>query len=359
MRAWQNEAVKVTVLERLAPGPDFRYVGFEPAPRGEVRVLGSLLTGGATAAVALLGHASALSAVFVGVMATAVTAIGMRAKSGPIRRWGARGVRLGFTPWGVVVEAEDADDQRRHVRGSPAVWSTPERVLRWAGIERIHLEMVYGRDQHTPSTLFSNVTVDTPRERFAARAHGAVPLESVLVHMEAYAREQAHVVALDLDGTREGDGPLEPDFEPLLSSALESIESAPSSQRLGLPAAGYRKISARVASNATIALLRSVLRDRSANRVDPRPLAAVIAGELGATELSDDLLALTSSPHPLLAAVARSAALRLGAHVTKAGAIDEVAPFLHPADVETITRWAGSLALSSFAADESVRITGT
>jgi hypothetical protein len=47
--------------------------------------------------------------------------------------------------------------------------------------------------------------------------------------------------------------------------------------------------------------------------------------------------------------------LKLGAHAAKVGAIDEVAPFLHPTDVEQIVRWAGV----SFATDESVRITGT
>lgn len=330
------------MLERLAPAPDFRYVGFEPAPRGEVRLFGSLLTGSATASIALLSHASAFSAALVGLATTLFTAVGIRLKDGPGRRWGAKGVRLGFTPWGLLVE-----DERSELDA--------QRVLRWAAIERIHLEMIYGRDLHTPSTLFSNVVVDTPHERFAARARGAVPLESVLVHLEAYAREQAHVVALDLDGTREGDGPFEPDFEPLLSSALESMDSAPSSHRLGLPSAGYRRASARAASSTTVALLRSVLRDRSSKRVDPRPLAAVLAAELRATEVSDDLMELTSSPHPLLAAVARAAALKLGAHATKVGAIEEVAPFLHPADVEHVTRWAGV----SFATSESVRITGT
>ncbi len=330
----------VTVLERLAPAPDFRYVGFEPPPRGDLRVIGSIVTGSATAGIALIGHASAFGAALVGLFATAITAMSLRARSSPIARWGARSVRMGFTPWGIVI-----DDAER----------TEHRVLRWSAIERVHLEMIYGRDQHTPSTLFSNVQVETPRERFTARARGAVPLDTVLVHMEAYAREQAHTVALDLDGTREGDGPFEPDFEPLMSSALESIDSAPSSQRLGLPPSGYRRAAARAASSATTSLLRSILRDRSAKRIDPRPLAAVLAAELKATELCDDLSMLASSPHPLLAAVARAAALKLGAHATKVGAIDEVAPFLHAADVDRITGWASV----SSAADESVRITGT
>ncbi len=328
------------MLERLAPTPDFRYVGFEPPPRGEVRVIGSLMTGGATAGLALLVHTSALSAALAGLLATSITVMSLRARSGPIGRWGAKSVGMGFTPWGILL------DDTAH---------TQHRVLRWSAIERVHVEMIYGRDQHTPSTLFSNVLVETPRERFTARARGAVPLDAVLVHMEAYAREQAHTVALDLDATREGDGPFEPDFEPLLSSAHESIDSAPSSQRLGLPPSGYRRAAARTASSDTVSLLRSILRDSAAKRVDPRPLAAVLAAELKATELCDDLLALASSPHPLLAAVARAAALKLGAHATKVGAIDEVAPFLHASDVDGITRWAGV----SSAADESVRITGT
>lgn len=301
------------------------------------------MTGGAASGAILLGHASGWAAALCGIVVGAAVALGMRLRSGPVRQWGTRGMQLGFTPWGVLVEPEDG----------PRLPEEGARVLHWAAIERVHLEMIYGRDGGTPSTLFSNVTVETGREAFVARAAGAVPLDTVLVHMDAYAREQAQKVALDLDGARAGEGPVEPDFEPLLSAALESIESAPSSHRLGLPPSGYRRASARAASAVTVDVLREVLCDRTAKAVDPRAFAAVLAVELHAVELAQDLARLAQSPHPLLAAVARAGACKLGASVSKVGSIEEVAPFLLPDDVVAIEAWTR---VSSHS-DESVRLT--
>jgi hypothetical protein len=174
------------------------------------------------------------------------------------------------------------------------------------------------------------------------------------VHTEAYAREQAHRLALDLDGERAGEGHVEPDFEPLLYAAHEALESAPVSQRLGLHAAGYRGASARGASEETLATLRAVLVDRTPREVDPRALAAVLAAELDARPLLDALAPLGQSPHPLLAAIARAAACRLGASISKVGALDEVAPFLLPADLEGVRAW-GAASLPDGSVRSSVR----
>lgn len=333
--------MSVVSIERLAPPPDFRYVGFSPAPRGELRLAGSVLSGTATAGLVLAAHGGAIAAAVFGVVVSAAAALGMRMRSGPSRAWGQRGTRLGFTPWGILLEPEDETEE------------DDARVLRWAAVERVSLTTVYGRDQGTPSTLFSTVHVETKSERWTGRSHGAAPLDSVLVHMEAYAREQSHAVALDLEGTRAGEGPFEPDFEPLLSSALEAIESAPSSHRLGLPPSGYRRASARVASNVTLDVLRECLRDTRAKPIDPRAFACVLAAELGAKELASDLVKLAQSPHPLLAATARASAMKLGMPIAKTGSLEEVAPFLLPADVASLEVWVAH----PFRADDSVAST--
>jgi hypothetical protein len=52
------------------------------------------------------------------------------------------------------------------------------------------------------------------------------------------------------------------------------------------------------------------------------------------------LLELVQSPHPLLAAIAKVAARKLGAPTSRAGALDEVAPFLHTEDMEAMAAWA-------------------
>jgi hypothetical protein len=60
---------------------------------------------------------------------------------------------------------------------------------------------------------------------------------------------------------------------------------------------------------------------------------------LGARELLPELLGLAVSPHPIAAAAAKAAALRLGAAQSRAGSIDEVAAFLFEEDHEKLERW--------------------
>jgi hypothetical protein len=157
--------------------------------------------------------------------------------------------------------------------------------------------------------------------------------------VQAYARESAHATALDLAGATPGEGPLEPEFEPLLAAARAFLGSAPASSRLGLPPGGYRSAGLVAASPGAVDELRSILRDRTEKPCDPRVFAAVLAAELRATELAEDLLALVQSPHPLLAAVAKVAATKLGVPSARAGAVDEVAPFLMPNDVDALVSW--------------------
>jgi hypothetical protein len=200
--------------------------------------------------------------------------------------------------------------------------------------------MFYGTDTGTPTTRWSVVTVETARERLSGRAPGAVPLERLVVHMEAYARESAHVIALDLDGEIPGEGPCEPELEPVLEAVRAFLFGPPASNRLGLPAAGYRDASPRAPSAVCLATLRAVLRDRTARSVDPRAFACVLAAELDAKELVGDLLALVQCPHPLIAAVANAAAQRLGGGGATGG-LDEVAPFLRAEDLTALEAWLG------------------
>lgn len=307
----------------LAPAPDFRYVGFAPAPRLGPGFFAGLLFGGASVGVTLaqvlpLGEALAGAAV-----ASAGIAYVWRAVKGPGPLLARTGARLGFVPWGVLVE-DDED---------------APRVLRWAALRRVHVHVVYGRDNATPSTLWSVVEVETERERFSARAPGAVPLDRLLAYLEAYADEASQPIAMDLDGERAGEGPVEPDFEPLLTSARAYLDSAPASSRLSLPPASYRRAAARAADERTTETLRRVLADRRRRAIDPRPFAAVLAAELRAKELVKELLALVQSPHPFVAAVAKAAATKLGADPSKAGSVDEVAPFLRDEDLAAMKAW--------------------
>jgi hypothetical protein len=77
----------------------------------------------------------------------------------------------------------------------------------------------------------------------------------------------------------------------------------------------------------------------NAKRADPRAFAAVVAAELNAAELAPELVALTQCPHPLVAAVARQAARKLGVPKARTGTLDEVAPFLWEGDRARLDAW--------------------
>ena len=68
-------------------------------------------------------------------------------------------------------------------------------------------------------------------------------------------------------------------------------------------------------------------------------MAALIAAELGASELVPALGELVTSPHPLLAAIARASALRLGAEIKRVGAVEELVDFVPARELEQIERW--------------------
>jgi hypothetical protein len=231
------------------------------------------------------------------------------------------GVAMAIVPWGVLVQPD-----------------LEPRILRWAAVKRVQVEMIHGRDGGTPTTLWSVVTIDTDHERFAGRAPGAIAIERLVAHVDAYAEEQAHAIALDLDGHAAADGPYEPVIESLLSAARASTLCGRDATRLGLPT-GYRRAVAG-ASSETVDILGRVLCDRAPRSPDPRAFAAVLAAELGASPLTRELQALVQSPHPIVAAVAKAAAGKLGVGAAKVGAVSEVAPFLHEGDVEALSKWA-------------------
>jgi hypothetical protein len=125
----------------------------------------------------------------------------------------------------------------------------------------------------------------------------------------------------------------------LLGSVRDWLGTADAMKELGLAPAGYRKTSALVATARTASVVGEILRDRTPKAADPRAFAAIVAAELHARELASDLVTLTQCPHPVLAAVARQAARKLGASRTRTGTLDEVAPFLFDPDRAQLDGW--------------------
>jgi hypothetical protein len=206
----------------LAPSPDFRYVWLDidrPVRLSAwVPVVGVGV--GAVVATALRAGASAGALIGAGIVAGGLVA---RALGWPKKGREERTLGIAIVPWGVLIEDE----------------VTP-RVLRWPAIQRVDVRTLHGRDQATPTTRYSLVTIDTDRERFVGRAPGTLPLERLAAHVGAYAAEASHRIALDLDGSSAGEGPSEPDAELVLASAREYLASARAAERLALPVQGYR-----------------------------------------------------------------------------------------------------------------------
>jgi hypothetical protein len=185
----------------------------------------------------------------------------------------------------------------------------------------------------------SRVAIETERDRFVGEAVGPLALERLIEHFDAYAAEQAMPLALDLNGDARMIEAIEPACEPLIATAREWLETASAVVALGLAPAGYRRASVLAPTARAVDVLRHILRDRTPKPADPRAFAAVVAAEIHATELVADLVALTESPHPVVAAVARQAARKLGACRAKTGTVEEIAPFLFESDRARLIAW--------------------
>ncbi|AKU94580.1 hypothetical protein AKJ09_01244 [Labilithrix luteola] len=257
-----------------------------------------------------------------GAIASAISAFALRGKGGKRSTPGA--TSMAIVPWGMLVDAGDAP-----------------RILRWAAVRKIDVATWRAPTLFVGATPSSRVIVETDHDRFEGEADFDAPLERLVAYLPFYATEQAMPLARDLEGDTLGDAlePSEPSCEALLASASDWLATSNAAARLELPPAGYRMASARSATPVAVEALRGVLRDRTPRPADPRAFAAIVAAEIHASELAPELVALTQCPHPIVAAVAKQAARRLGVSCTKTGSLDEVAPFLFERDRMRLEAW--------------------
>jgi hypothetical protein len=305
----------------LAPAPDFRFVGVEPGPTARHARAVPLLAG-----VAAFGVAFSLSGFELPMLPLALL-IGVGTKLiaqraiGPVTS-GDRQSRMSIVPWGVLVHNDE----------------TP-RVLRWPGVRSVEVELVHEMDNATPSIRWSVVKIRTERELFAGRAPGGVALETLEANLERYADEAARPLAADLAGQVALDEWPEPTFESLLEQARRLLASGELGAELELCPSSYRRADVDICPE-TRAALAHALSGSSDTPADARPLAAVLCAEIGARELGAAVVPLTTSPNPMVAAIARAAALRLGVELRRAGALDELAEFVPSGDLAQIRGWA-------------------
>lgn len=312
----------------LAPAPDFRYVGVAPVLRTGVAervraIAGSALVGAYFGAMVGGSSEDHLAFSFLGAMTGgALRVVYTQKKRKKIEQTRVE-LPMAIVPWGVLIESE-----------------TAPRALRWAAIERVDVKSKFVRHGAIDTTAFTILTIETAREKFVGRAHGDVPLDRLVAHLEAYSRESSHRIALDLDGARPAPAHLVPSCESLLNAARDYACSSEAVRRLSLAGADYRRAGSRAASKFAIEELRGVLANRRDINIDPRPFAAILAAEFGARELEKEIVALVQSPHPFVAAVAKASAKRLGVATSRIGSLDEVAPFLFEQDIHSLDAWA-------------------
>jgi len=315
------------VPNRSLPLPDFRCVYLSPRPTG-VGWLSSrqcLLVGSLSLLVAL---GVLLSEGMWAASLVAVLASGLAFRAAATR-WQASDVdhvqaAMVIVPWGVLVDPE-----------------RDLRVLHWAAVRDVTVQEKHVMRGGTPYVISTRVTVRTERDRLRGDIGGPAGLEHLLANLHRYAEEAARPIAGDLDGDVSiEDSDAEPVVEQLISRARALCSTGEGATRLQLPACGYRRSGSAMAGPETTAALRTLLSagpPSSASELsDPRPLAAMIAAHLGATALVPDLLRLMSSPNPVVAAVSKACALRLGATPNRAGTLDEVAQFIREEDLAAL-----------------------
>ncbi len=331
-RPFRPGGVRLTlpgVVLRCAPPPDFRYVWLVPGPSFRALTLAAGTVGLSSLGLALGPEVAAWSVtagslpIGLAVAGGAAFAVGLaRQIQRPRAPSGAREVSMAIVPWGVLVDP-----------GAEA------RILRWPAIRGIEVEVKHTLRGGTPAIVSSVVTVRTEHDALAGHAVGAVGLESLTVNLEAYADEASRPLATDLDGNELlGEDGLAPVVGLLLRHAQELCSTSRGAARLLLPSGGYRRASLQTSGPETVDVLGRALAGDVPGSADPRPVAALCAALLGAEGVTPRLVRLASSPHPVVAAVAGAAALRLGVAPAKVGSIEEVDEFLFDEDREIVAR---------------------
>lgn len=311
------------------PLPDFRYVsllpGLSPLPMTLATVGAST---GLTGALIWATGADTIS-LLISTLAGGIAALTMYPK-GAFRLLNlgrTRSIAMAIVPWGILIQPDSKQESR---------------VLRWDGVHSIHVDSFHITSlEGSSSGSWNLVTIETRNERLLGRIDSNISLARLLAHLPSYAHESSLPIAMGIDGLEQADilG-FEPTVRVLLQNVRSYLETAESVEVLSLLSGTYRTISSCTASQETIDLLKRQLQQSPEGETDRRAFCAILAGELGLKELLPELLRLIMTPHPRTAAIAKAAALRLGADPTQTGAIEEIAWFLHEDDLLALKEWA-------------------
>lgn len=325
-------------MRRTLVVPALRCVELEVLRPSDQRWLWMSTAGGAA-----LGAAIALAIEPAFALGGAIAGSGAGAVLDDLRRKLRLGPRLtrleearsmDIVPWGLVVDPGAA----QHPIPWPAMQDVgcARRVLerrKYDDYERVAYDLTF--------TTAARVMRGTAQEQ-----------ETLLVLPDlvpAYARAAARPVALDLEDApraaritsapAEGQPAWAGAFADLRARVQALLQDPSFAALLTVPGGDYRSARRPEATPELVARIRRALAEDE-DRLERAPLAALLAAELGLTDVMPELLDLVLSPHPLVSAVGRGAARRLGSPPLRTGALREVAPFLPDADLRFIEEWA-------------------
>lgn len=286
--------------------------------------------------------------------------------------WSGVAAILGFAPKTPIADGPVSVTMMRHTRLRKAAlqivpWGVITAVAHgWDEITQLvheSIEQAPGTNDRGWPNAKSFIYVDIAAERFQSVCDYHPALADLPMLSRAFAAETERQLAIDMEGAdqagtnntgadragadRAGERGVDPRsgdaFARILMGARAIARSELGKDLFDVTTADYRTMSRRLRTEG-LERLRTMLLERS-ERLDRAPLAAVLAAELGAEDLIDDLIPLRNSPCPIAAAICRAAAIRLGASPSRFGSYRELRAFLEESEAQRLEGWAsGGLA---------------
>lgn len=326
MRKTRREAAvrKSLASSRSLAPPELRYQFLREGPGRSPWAVRGFSTGVGVVAggvmMFVLNHKGGL--LVAPVVAAVVNALahGVGRLLGPSKDY--RALPVAIVPWGIILDPDGAPT----ALGWPAI-----RELSFTRVDRDG-----NRDGGAPAIAI--MLFDTEAGVVQAQAEDGEWVTSIDAFAPRFAQAASKGPAADLAGETALETEGIPPSLALLRRAEAILDSADGRATLGMESGTYRTVSSRTPTPETKNILRTILWNASAD-FDPGPLAAVLIAELGIAELLPDLLRMILATSPLLAAVSRAAAQRLGAGRVQTGSLDELRLYLDPKDLAELERW--------------------
>jgi hypothetical protein len=234
-------------------------------------------------------------------------------------------------PWGIVLEEEPVRWAEVHMLRHTARHPGPEERDARQASSTLYVEARLKR------LVGSGVTGNTIRAFSSVGAYDD-GLEGIDALWPRFRAECRRDFVLSLDDSGATVSQTSPDgAREIMVAAQEYLTLPEATDQLGLPTGGYRGAARLVATPITIERLGRAL--SSPDGLDPAPFAAVLAAELDAQPLLPSLIDLVLSPSPIVAAISRAAALRLGARPGRVGSLEEIQPFITDDVVRDLRSW--------------------